>query len=93
MYLHVGQEIVLSTREILGIFDLDGASLSKATRNFLAQAEKEGRVITVTPELPKSFIVTQNGRVYISQISAATLRKRSGFIGEEKSVTFLKEML
>ena len=93
MYLHVGQEIVLSTRDILGIFDLDGASLSKATREYLNTAEKEGRVITVTYELPKSFIVTLDKKVYLSQISAATLKKRSGFIGEEENITYVKDFL
>ena len=77
---HLGQDTILRTKEILGIFDLDTATLSKHTRDFLARAEKEGRVVNVTGELPKSFIVTQGqaSGVYITQISAATLKKRSG---------------
>lgn len=80
MYLHLGQDTILRTKGILGIFDLDTATLSKHTRDFLARAEKEGRVVNVTGELPKSFIVTQGqaSGVYITQISAATLKKRSG---------------
>lgn len=58
MYLHLGQESIVRTRDILGIFDLDTASLSRHTRDYLAAAEKAGRVVTVTGELPKSFIVT-----------------------------------
>lgn len=79
MYLHLGQEVVIHTKEIVGIFDLDTATLSAHTRDYLARAEKSRRVVNVSPELPKSFIVTggENGRVYISQISAATLLKRS----------------
>lgn len=80
MYLHLGQETVLRTREVLGVFDLDTATLSKHTRDYLAKAEREGRVTNVSPELPKSFIVTSDGRVFVSQISAATLKKRSGFV-------------
>ena len=84
MYLHLGQECVVRTKEILGIFDLDSSTLSKHTRDYLARAEKEGRVVNVTDELPKSFIVTtgENAMVYISQISAATLKKRSGYIDD-----------
>lgn len=80
MYLHLGQEVVVHSEQILGIFDLDTASLSRHTREYLARAEKEGRVVNVSMELPKSFIVTggDHTRVYISQISAATLLKRSG---------------
>ena len=46
-------------------------------------AEKNGRVINVSPELPKSFIVCEDHKkitVYISQISPATLKKRTGFM-------------
>lgn len=82
MYLHLGQESIIRTKEILGIFDLDTASLSRDTRAYLAAAEKAGRVVTVAEELPKSFIVTANAphTVYLSQISAGTLKKRSGYV-------------
>ncbi len=84
MYLHLGQDTILRTKDILGIFDLDTASLSRHTRDFLARAQQEGRVVNVSTELPKSFIVTvrQPPTVYISQISAATLKKRSGQIDD-----------
>ncbi len=85
MYLHLGQDVIVHTREILGIFDLDTASLSKHTRDYLARAEKGRRVVNVSLELPKSFIVTGE-RVYISPISAATLLKRSGFLKEQSFV-------
>lgn len=79
MYLHLGQESIIHTRDILGIFDLDTASISKHTRDFLARAEKKGSVVNVSTELPKSFIITvgEQTTVYISQISASTLKKRS----------------
>ena len=83
MYIHLGQETVVKENEIIGIFDMDTATVSKSTRDFLSRAEKEGEVINVSFELPKSFILCGNKKrkkVYISQISSATLFKRSGFI-------------
>lgn len=84
MYLHLGQEVLVRSKDIVGIFDLDTATIGKETRNYLARAEKRGRVVNVTSELPKSFIVCANAKgkvtVYISQISSSTLLKRSGFI-------------
>ena len=80
MYLHIGKEKIIKTDEIIGIFDLDTATISKATRNYLAIAEKSGDVVNVTTELPKTFIVCKEDgkrRVYISQISSSTLNKRS----------------
>lgn len=81
MYLFLGQETVVPMWEIVGIFDMDNTTISKSTRAFLAEAEQRGEVVTVSDELPKSFIVChskKNGRtVYISQISCATLLKRA----------------
>ncbi len=90
MYLHLGQDTVVRLQDIVGIFDMENATISKNTRQFLADAEKGGRVFNVTLELPKSFVVCvdQDGTetVYISQISSSTLLKRSGFIDDLANV-------
>lgn len=79
MYLHLGNETVVKIKDIIGIFDLDTSTVSKHTRDFLTKMEKSGKVINVTYELPKSFILCEEKgikKVYISQISSATLQKR-----------------
>lgn len=81
MYIHLGQETVVREADIIGIFDLDSTTISKHTRKYLNIAEKQGKVINVSYELPKSFIVCSNknkSNIYISQISSSTLLKRSG---------------
>ena len=86
MYLHLGQDVVVRTEEIIGIFDMDNATVSRASKRYLAMAEKAGRVVNITGELPKTFVVCgeREGKitVYISQISSATLRKRTTFIDD-----------
>ncbi len=82
MYLHLGQNTVIKTNEVIGIFDLDTCTISKHTKNYLKYNEKQKNVITITNDLPKSFIVLSNKKqknnlVYISQISAATIKKRA----------------
>jgi hypothetical protein len=80
MYLHLGQETVVATDSIIGIFDIDACTISKKTRDYLAIAEKNKRVVNVSFELPKSFVICEkNGEltVYISQISAKTLLTRT----------------
>ncbi len=83
MYIHLGQETVIKSSDVIGIFDLDSTTVSKRTREFLTRAEKKGEAVTVSYELPKSFIVcsddSKKQTVYISQISSATLQKRSDF--------------
>lgn len=72
---------VIHQDDIIGIFDLDNTTVSKITRDYLTRAEKGGRVVNVSMELPKSFIVCENENkeitVYICQISSSTLIKRS----------------
>lgn len=58
MYLHLGQETVVRERDIIGIFDLDNTTVSRHTRKTLNEAEKAGRVINVTDDLPKTFVIT-----------------------------------
>ena len=81
MYLHLGQNTVITLNEIVGIFDLDNTTVSKKTRDYLSDAEKKGNVNVVSLELPKSFIVCssdeEKNKVYLSQISTATLLKRT----------------
>jgi hypothetical protein len=81
VYLHLGQETVVNTRDVVGLFDLDGSTLGARTREFLSAAEKAGGVVNVSGELPRSFVldVPLHGRgqtVYISQLSAPTLKNR-----------------
>lgn len=82
MYLHLGRDIVVRIADVIGIFDMDRATVGKITRKYLKRAEKNGTVRTITQELPKSFIVCLEGKkevVYISQISSTTLLKRTAF--------------
>ena len=79
MYLHLGNETVIKTDEIIGIFDLDTSTVSKHTRDYLSLCEKHQEAFTVSYELPKSFILCndKNGqKIYICQLSSKTLQKR-----------------
>lgn len=87
MFLHLGQDTVINTESIVGIFDLDNTTLMKASRNFLSIAEKAGEVVYVSYELPKSFVVCEEEEkrtVYISQLSSQTLIKRTNFLKQTK---------
>ncbi|HKM32850.1 MAG TPA: extracellular matrix/biofilm biosynthesis regulator RemA family protein [Oscillospiraceae bacterium] len=82
MYLHLGNEVVVSKKEIVGIFDIENTSVGRITKDFLANASKNAQVISVSEEMPKSFIICKDTKnkvtmLYISQISPATLKKRA----------------
>jgi len=80
MYLHLGQSVVVPFGDIIGIFDLDNTTASWRTRDFLARAEREGRVVSVGEDLPKAFLLCRDREgevmVYLTQLSPATLAKR-----------------
>ena len=42
-YLHIGKNVMVSRRRIIGVFDLDITSQSHRTREFLERAEKRRR--------------------------------------------------
>ena len=80
MYLHLGNDTVIRKDDIIGIFDIEGSTVSRKTRDFLANAEKSGIIVNVSTELPKSFVLCreQDGyRIYICQLSPVTLIKRA----------------
>lgn len=92
MYLHLGGETVITTEDLIGIFDIENTTIGKATRDFLTRSERENRVTNVSYELPRSFSVCSKGkdpcdyRVYISQISPRTLANRAKLTGISASL-------
>ncbi len=89
MYTHAGNNRIIRTRDIIGIFDMDTATMAIPTRDYLRTEEKKGCMVNIKEEIPKSFIVTveKSGKetVYVSQISTSALvgRVKSGINGAE----------
>lgn len=81
MYFHAGQDFVLNTRDVIGVFDLDTAGASCRTEENFRSAEDNGAVVDLCApgSLPKSFLVTDfpDETIYISQLSPVALKKRA----------------
>lgn len=80
MYIHLGESISIHDSTVIGLFDIENTTIGQDTRAFLNRLEQKGRVVNVSDEMPKSFVICteEGGEVaYISSISAATLRKRA----------------
>lgn len=81
MYLHVGSNKDIRTKNIVGIFDFDNATLCDLTRKYLAKNQSEGLVETANYELPKSFVLYYSEKdgfykICFSQLSSAVLCER-----------------
>ena len=85
-YLHIGMNVMVDPRRVIGIFDLDNTSTSKLTRRFLDGAEKEGVVQSACEDIPRSFVVCDHPYhrqiIYLSQLNSQTLLKRAQEKGE-----------
>ena len=81
MYLHLGNDVLINTKDIIGIFDIENTSTSRLTKKYLNDKSDKKTIVNVSYEMPKSFIICKNNSneeiLYISQISVATLRKRA----------------
>ena len=58
MFLHIGSSRNIRTSDVIGIFDMDTATVGVQTKRFLSRAQRDGRIVNVSDELPKSFLVT-----------------------------------
>ena len=79
MFLHVGNHKNIRVRDVIGIFDMDNATLSAVTRKYLSGKQKEGLVETAVMEIPKSFVLYRQGDEYkicFSQLSSSVLYGR-----------------
>lgn len=80
MYLHLGSDTVVNTKNIIAILDLESTSMSKNTKDFLKIVEEEGFVRNVSEELPKTFVLCEiDGQsvIYITNISSKALAGRA----------------
>lgn len=83
MFLHLGGDVVIPLKNIIAIMDIETTTISKASKEFLKIAEEEGFIETISNDIPKSFIITENNKkskIYLSPISSVTLQKRTEFL-------------
>lgn len=83
MFLHIGGDVVIPTKNIIAIMDIESTTISRDTKDFLRVAEEEGFIESISYDIPKSFIITENdkkSKIYLSPISSVTLQKRSGYV-------------
>jgi len=83
VFLHLGENVVVPLKDVIGIFDIETCMYSSDTAQFLRMAEEDGFIYRITKEKPKSFIIAEvdkKSKIYLSPISSSTLNKRSEVI-------------
>ena len=78
-YLNIAGDRSIPTAGIIGIFDMDTATVSPTTREFLRRSERLGQTVTVRASLPKAFLLYDDGireTVNFSPLAVRTLAAR-----------------
>ena len=77
MYIDIATDFLIDENDIVGIFDLDNTTAAgKHTINFLNEKQKQNKVVYLIKDLPKSFVLTRDGTVYVVEIASQVIRKR-----------------
>ena len=81
MYLHIGNGEIVNNEDIIGIFDMDTATVSSVSRQFLSMAEQKKEIWYGDSDIPKSFIVCteekKKQKIVFSRISTSSLKLRT----------------
>lgn len=77
MYIHIGTDVAVKKKEIIAIIRTKGdKSRKKINSVFLQKKAEKGKLIDLSCQNEKSFVVMSDNVVYISPISPDTLIKR-----------------
>jgi extracellular matrix regulatory protein B len=80
VFLHLGENVVVPIKDVIGIFDIETSMYSSDTIQFLRLAEEDGFVERITKDKPKSFVIAEvdkKSKIFLSPISSVTLSKRT----------------
>lgn len=74
MYLHIGEDTLVRTSEIIAILDKESTGFSEVLEEFLTRQNLD--VVHLSKKQYKSIVITTD-QVYYSPLAAGTLKKRS----------------
>lgn len=61
-YIHIGNNVMARSDRIIGVFDMDTATIAESTKNWLRNAQGEGTLTDITGGgLPKALVLTDGG--------------------------------
>ena len=86
MYLHIGNGQSIKKESIIGIFDLDTATVSTVTKRFINKFQKNNKIKYGDTDLPRAFILYEDGKeekISLSRISSFGLKMRAEERGYE----------
>ena len=87
MFIHLGGDTVIRSKDVIVILSSDMKDSSKITREFLKEQRKDrSAIIEISKEIVKSIVVTKEN-IYLSPISSVTLKRRAQAVSDLDSYT------
>lgn len=78
MFLHIGNGQSVRKRDIVGIFDLDTATVSRITKDFINK--NNSKIEYNDSDLPRAFVLCERdgeNKISLSRISTLGLKQRA----------------
>ena len=79
MYLHIGKDVILNAKNLIGIFDISTNDKMKIFEKIIKELKEQKLLIDIEENIKKSLILTienKKTKGYISNISSTTLLNR-----------------
>lgn len=79
MYLHIGKDIILEIRNVIGIFNIESVIKTKEYQDIIEKLTEQKRLVDFSEGIKKSLVlICENDKLkgYISNISSLTLCNR-----------------
>lgn len=79
MFVNLDNGETVIRQNIIGVFDIDEATMSEDTKKCLKTAQEEMRVVNIANDLPKSIVLVAEpymDRVFLSGLSSEIILKR-----------------
>ncbi|GAE93828.1 OrfX protein [Gracilibacillus boraciitolerans JCM 21714] len=79
MFIHIGDDHVIQSKEVIGIIDYNLVNSSTINEEMLTQLKAKGQVVATDETFAKAVVITTN-KVYYSSLSVLTLKKRASMM-------------
>ncbi|MGB4019040.1 MAG: DUF370 domain-containing protein [Syntrophomonadaceae bacterium] len=84
MYIHLGNNYIISTQNIIAIINLN-PPLNEDIKDIMEIARSERKLVNISEKGKNKALILCDDRVYLSPISSNTLYKRASHFAEEDS--------
>ena len=79
MFLHIGKDVIIKKKDIIGIFNLEYIKNTKEYKAMYNDLKEKNDILNVSDESEKSFIFTENDKKikgFITKFGTSSITKR-----------------